>query len=80
MKDQNSIELEGNVLEALPDARFVVKLFNGHQVHANLSGKLRMNRINIMPGDQVLVELSIYDLTKGRITKRKDNFKRNNES
>lgn len=80
MKDQNSIELEGDVLEALPDARFVVKLSNGHQIQANLSGKLRMNRINIMPGDKVLVELSIYDLTKGRITRRKDNFKRNNES
>lgn len=80
MKDQNSIELEGDVLEALPDARFNVKLSNGHQVQANLSGKLRMNRINIMPGDKVLVELSIYDLTKGRITRRKDNYKRNNES
>lgn len=81
MKDKNSIELEGDVLEALPDARFLVKLTNGHQIHANLSGRLRMNRINIMPGDQVLVELSIYDLTKGRITRRKDTFKRNrNES
>jgi translation initiation factor IF-1 len=80
MKDQNSIELEGSVQDALPDARFVVKLSNGHQIHANLSGKLRMNRINIMPGDQVLVELSIYDLTKGRITRRKDNYKRNHES
>jgi len=80
MKDKNSIEMEGDILEALPSAQFVVKLSNGHQIHANLSGKLRMNRINIMPGDKVLVDMSIYDLTKGRINRRKDNFKRNNES
>lgn len=78
MKDKNSIELEGEVLEALPDARFRVVLSNGHQVQANLSGRLRMNRINVMPGDKVLVELSIYDLSKGRITRRKDSFKKNN--
>lgn len=72
MEKEKSIVANGKVLEALPDARFVVELENGHQIKANLSGKLRLNRINIMPGDQVIVELSIYDLSKGRITRRKD--------
>lgn len=64
------IEFEGVVEEALPNATFKVKLPNGHSVIAHLSGKLRMNYIWILPGDKVTVEVSIYDLTKGRITWR----------
>jgi translation initiation factor IF-1 len=77
MEKEKAIESEGDVIEALPDARFVVQLDNGHQIKASISGKLRLNRINIMQGDRVLVQLSIYDLTKGRIVRRKDNFNRN---
>ena len=66
------IEFEdGVVLEALPNATFKVKLPNGHIVTAHISGKLRMNYIKILPGDTVTVEVSVYDLTKGRITWRK---------
>ena len=66
------IEFEdGVVLEALPNANFKVKLPNGHIVTAHISGKLRMNYIKILPGDTVTVEVSTYDLTKGRITWRK---------
>ena len=64
------MECEGTVLEALPNAAFKVKLPNGHIITAHLSGKLRMNYIWILPGDKVTVEVSIYDLTKGRITWR----------
>lgn len=64
------IEFEGTVLEALPSANFKVKLPNGHIVMAHISGKLRMNYIRILPGDRVTVEVSVYDLTKGRITWR----------
>ena len=78
MEKEKAIESEGDVIEALPDARFVVRLDNGHQVKVSISGKLRLNRINIMQGDRVLVELSIYDLTKGRIIRRKDNINRIN--
>ena len=76
MNDKNSIEQSGDVMEALPDARFIVMLSNNHKIKAGLSGKLRLNRINIMPGDKVLVELSVYDLTKGRITRRLDSPRR----
>jgi translation initiation factor IF-1 len=66
------IEFEdGVVLETLPNATFKVKLPNGHIVTAHISGKLRMNYIRILPGDTVTVEVSVYDLTKGRITWRK---------
>jgi translation initiation factor IF-1 len=65
------IEVEGKVLEALPNAMFIVELQNGHQILAHISGKLRMNYIKILPGDTVAVELSPYDLTRGRITWRK---------
>ena len=65
------IEFEGTVVEALPNATFKVKLPNGHVVTAKISGKLRMNYIKIVPGDTVTVEVSVYDLTKGRITWRK---------
>ena len=63
-------ELEGTVVEALPNATFQVKLANGHVILAHISGKLRMNFIRILPGDKVTVEMSPYDLTKGRITWR----------
>jgi translation initiation factor IF-1 len=64
------IQLEGKVIEKLPNAMFQVELENGHQVLAHISGKLRMNYIRILPGDRVTVELSPYDLSKGRITWR----------
>ena len=64
------IDIEGQVQEALPSATFKVELENGHLVLAHLSGKMRMNYIRVLPGDRVLVELTPYDLTKGRITKR----------
>lgn len=61
------IELEGTVIEKLPNAEFKVKLSNGHEIIAHISGRLRMNFIRIIPGDQVLIEVSPYDWTKGRI-------------
>ena len=64
------IEVEGKVVEKLPNATFQVKLDNGHIIMAHISGKLRMNFIKIIPGDKVLVEMSTYDLTKGRIVWR----------
>jgi translation initiation factor IF-1 len=64
------IRVEGKVLEALPNAVFRVELENGHKVMAHVSGRMRMNFIRILPGDQVTVELSPYDLTKGRIVYR----------
>ncbi len=64
------IEVEGTVIEALPNAMFQVELENGHKVLAHISGKLRMNFIRILPGDKVTLELSPYDLTRGRITWR----------
>ena len=67
MSKEDVIEVEGTVVEALPNTNFKVELENGHQVLAHISGKLRMNYIKILPGDKVKVELSPYDLTKGRI-------------
>ena len=67
MSKDDVIEVEGTVLEKLPNAKFQVELENGHQILAHISGKLRMNFIRILPGDKVLVEMSPYDLTKGRI-------------
>jgi len=64
------IEVEGKVLEPLPNAMFTVELENGHKVLAHISGKMRMNFIRILPGDRVMVELSPYDLNRGRITYR----------
>lgn len=64
------IEMEGKVVEALPNAMFQVELPNGHQIMAHISGKMRMNFIRIYPGDKVTIELSPYDLTRGRITWR----------
>ena len=70
MSKEDVIEVEGTVVEALPNTNFKVELENGHQILAHISGKLRMNYIKILPGDKVKVELSPYDLTKGRITWR----------
>lgn len=70
MPKDDVIEFEGQVIEALPNANFKVKLPNGHVVNAHISGKLRMNYIRILPGDKVTVEVSVYDLDKGRITWR----------
>jgi translation initiation factor IF-1 len=67
---EDVIEVEGTVVEALPNTNFKVKLENGHEVLAHISGKLRMNYIKILPGDKVKLELSPYDLTRGRITWR----------
>jgi translation initiation factor IF-1 len=71
MAKEDVIEVEGEVVEALPNTIFKVKLENGHIILAHISGKLRMNYIRILPGDKVKVELSPYDLTRGRITWRK---------
>lgn len=70
MPKEDALELEGKVLEALPNATFLVELDNGHQIMAHISGKLRMHFIRILPNDRVTVEMSPYDLTKGRITWR----------
>jgi len=70
MSKKDSIEVEGTVKEALPNANFKIELANGHEVLAHVSGKIRMNFIRVIPGDRVLVELSPYDLTRGRITYR----------
>ena len=67
MSKADVIEVEGKVLEKLPNAMFSVELENGHQILAHISGKLRMNYIRILPGDEVTIEMSPYDLTKGRI-------------
>ena len=64
------IEVEGTILESLPNAMFQVKLENGHVILAHISGKIRMNFIKILPGDRVTVELTPYDLSRGRITYR----------
>ena len=69
-KKEEAIEVEGKVLEPLPNAMFRVELDNGHKVLAHISGKMRMHYIRILPGDKVLVELSPYDLSRGRITYR----------
>ena len=70
MSKEDVIEIEGIVFEKLPNAMFKVELENGHQVLAHISGKLRKNFIRILPGDKVTMEMSPYDLTKGRITWR----------
>ena len=67
---EEKIEVEGEVVEALPSTMFRVQLDNGHKVLAHISGKMRMNFIRVVPGDKVLVELSPYDLKRGRITRR----------
>ena len=70
MAKEDMTEVEGTVTETLPNAMFNVELENGHEILAHVSGKIRMNYIRILPGDKVTVEMSPYDLTKGRITYR----------
>lgn len=70
MSKEDAIEVEGTVVEPLPNAMFRVELSNGHRVLAHVSGKIRMHFIKILPGDKVTVQLSPYDLTRGRITYR----------
>ncbi|MCY4579865.1 MAG: translation initiation factor IF-1 [Chloroflexi bacterium] len=70
MAKRETIEVEGTVTESLPNASFRVELANGHEVMAYVSGKIRINFIRVLPGDKVLVELSPYDLARGRITYR----------
>ncbi|MCL2036643.1 MAG: translation initiation factor IF-1 [Oscillospiraceae bacterium] len=70
MAKDDVIEVDGIILEALPNAMFKVELSNGHKILAHVSGRLRMNFIRILPGDKVTIEMSPYDLTKGRITWR----------
>lgn len=71
MAKQDMIETEGKVIEVLPSGEFKVELENGHKVIAHVSGKIRMNYIRILPGDTVTLEISAYDLTRGRITYRR---------
>ncbi|ANQ53902.1 MULTISPECIES: translation initiation factor IF-1 [Thermosipho] len=68
---EDIIKMEGTIVEALPNAMFRVELENGHKILAHISGKMRRNFIRLVPGDKVVVELTIYDLTKGRIVYRK---------
>jgi len=70
MAKEEAIEVEGTIVEPLPNAMFQVELDNGHKVLAHISGKMRMHYIKILPGDRVTVELSPYDLTRGRVTFR----------
>ena len=70
MAKEDVLELEGTVVEALPNAMFQVEFENAHRILAHISGKMRMNYIKIVPGDRVLVDISVYDTTKGRITRR----------
>lgn len=72
MAKEEGIRIEAEVLESLPNAMFRVKLQNGHKILAHISGKMRMHFIRILPGDKVTVEISPYDLTKGRIVYRND--------
>ena len=69
-RKEGSVEVEGTVLEPLPNAMFRVELDNGHKLLAHISGKMRMHYIRILPGDRVVVEISPYDLTRGRIVYR----------
>lgn len=71
MAKNDTIEVEGKILEVLPGYKFRVELSNKHEIEAHVSGKMRMNNIRIVEGDMVLIELSPYDLTRGRITYRK---------
>ena len=73
MSKDDVIEMDGKVVDALPNAVFQVELANGHRIMAHISGKMRMNFIRIYPGDKVTIELSPYDLTRGRITWRSKN-------
>ncbi len=76
MAKEEAIQVEGTIVEPLPNAMFRVELDNGHKVLAHISGKMRMHFIKILPGDRVTVELSPYDLTRGRVTFRAKNKKK----
>lgn len=76
MAKEEAIEVEGTIIEPLPNAMFRVELDNGHKVLAHISGKMRMHFIKILPGDRVTIELSPYDLTRGRVTFRTKNTKK----
>ena len=73
MSKDDTIRVDGTIVEALPNTQFIVQLENGHQIHAHVSGKMRMHFIKIFRGDKVTVEMSPYDLSKGRITFRHKN-------
>ena len=70
MAKQDAIEMEGVIIESLSNSNFKVELENGHEIIAHLSGKMRMNYIKVLPGDKVKIEMSPYDLSKGRISRR----------
>ena len=76
MAKEEAIEVEGTIIEPLPNAMFRVELDNGHKVLAHISGKMRMHFIKILPGDRVTIELSPYDLSRGRVTFRTKNTKK----
>ncbi|PIE73956.1 MAG: translation initiation factor IF-1 [Deltaproteobacteria bacterium] len=76
MAKEEAIEVEGTIVEPLPNAMFRVELDNGHKVLAHISGKMRMHFIKILPGDRVTIELSPYDLTRGRVTFREKNSRK----
>ncbi len=76
MAKEEAIEVEGTIIEPLPNAMFRVELDNGHKVLAHISGKMRMHFIKILPGDRVTIELSPYDLSRGRVTFRSKNSKK----
>ena len=78
MAKQDVIELDGIVVDTLPSAAFKVKLENGHEIMAHVSGKIRMHHIRILPGDRVTVEISPYDLTRGRITYESKTIRKTN--
>ncbi|MBP5343018.1 translation initiation factor IF-1 [bacterium] len=77
MAKDDVIEFDGTVVEVLPNTEFIVELKNGHRIHAHVSGKIRINNIRILQGQEVRVELSSYDLTRGRITRRYNSKKEN---
>lgn len=77
MPKDDVIEFDGTVLEVLPNTEFIVELENGHRIHAHVSGKIRMNNIRILQGQDVKVEVSTYDLSRGRITRRYNKKKEN---
>ncbi len=77
MAKEEAIEVEGTIIEPLPNAMFRVELDNGHKVLAHISGKMRMHFIKILPGDRVTIELSPYDLTRGRVTFRAKSARKN---
>jgi len=79
MAKKDAIEVDGKVVELLPNTMFRIELANGHRILAHISGKMRLHFIRILPGDKVMVEMSPYDLTKGRITYRHKNEHQNNQ-